>query len=120
MRVRWNPIRVTRPAPTWVPPRPSLAPPRIAFTAGVSGPAQTGRRRHTFCPLTIKTKLLRRWIMATQKQRAAARKNIKKAQAAWQSMSHRQHALAQPEGRKRQKPGTGGGGEFYRITVRPK
>jgi hypothetical protein len=58
--------------------------------------------------------------MATQKQREAARKNIRKAQAAWQSMSHREHARAQPEGRGRKKPGTGGGGEYYRITVRPK
>jgi hypothetical protein len=58
--------------------------------------------------------------MATQKQRAAARKNIRKAQAAWQSMSHREHARAQPEGRRRKKPGTGGGGEFYHVTVRPK
>jgi hypothetical protein len=58
--------------------------------------------------------------MATQKQRAAARKNVKKAQAAWRSMSHREHARAQPEGRSRKKPGTGGGGEFYHITVRPK
>ena len=58
--------------------------------------------------------------MATQKQREAARRNIKKAQAAWQSMSHTQHARAQPQGRGRKKPGTGGGGEFYRIVVRPK
>src|SRR5919201_2481585 len=58
--------------------------------------------------------------MATTKQREAARKNIKKAQAAWKSMSHRQHALAQPEGRVREKPGEGGEGEFYRIRVRPK
>jgi hypothetical protein len=58
--------------------------------------------------------------MATQKQREAARKNIKKAQAAWKAMSHRQHARAQPEGRAREKPGAGGEGEFYRIRVRPK
>ncbi len=58
--------------------------------------------------------------MATQKQRGAARKNIRKAQAAWQSMSHREHARAQPEGRARQKPGEGGEGEYYRIRVRPK
>jgi hypothetical protein len=58
--------------------------------------------------------------MATAKQRAAARKNIKKAQKTWQSMSHREHARAQPEGRRRAKPGTRGGGEFYRIVVRPK
>jgi hypothetical protein len=58
--------------------------------------------------------------MATQKQKAAARKNIKKAQAAWKSMSHREHARAQHEGRARTKPGAGGEGTFYRITVRPK
>jgi hypothetical protein len=58
--------------------------------------------------------------MATQKQREAARRNIKKAQAAWQSMSHTQHARSQPQGRGRQKPGMGGEGEFYRIVVRPK
>jgi hypothetical protein len=35
-------------------------------------------------------------------------------------MSSRQHARAQPEGRKRKKPGTGGGGEYYHVAVRPK
>ena len=35
-------------------------------------------------------------------------------------MSKRQHSLAQPEGRGRKRPGTGGGGKFYRIEVRPK
>jgi hypothetical protein len=35
-------------------------------------------------------------------------------------MSHTEHARAQPEGRGRRKPGTTGGGEFYRIVVRPK
>src|SRR5262249_5690586 len=58
--------------------------------------------------------------MATTKQREAARNNIKKAQAAWKSMSHRQHARAQPEGRRRAKPGTQGGGEYYHARVRPK
>jgi hypothetical protein len=58
--------------------------------------------------------------MATHKQIEAARKNIKKAQKAWQAMSHRQHALAQPEGRKRAKPGTTGEGNFYHVIVRPK
>jgi hypothetical protein len=58
--------------------------------------------------------------MATTKQREAARKNIKKAQAAWRSMSHTQHARAQPEGRAREEPGKGGQGEFFRIRVRPK
>ena len=58
--------------------------------------------------------------MATLKQKKAAKKNIKKAQAKWKSMTHRQHALAQPEGRARQKPGTTGKGNFFRIEVRPK
>lgn len=58
--------------------------------------------------------------MATRKQSAAARKNIRKAQAAWKGMSHREHALAQPQGRGRLKPGTTGKGHFYRIEVRPK
>lgn len=56
--------------------------------------------------------------MTTEKQREAARRNIKKAQAVWREMSHTEHARAQPEGRRRKKPG--GGGEFYRIQVRPK
>lgn len=58
--------------------------------------------------------------MTTTKQREAARQNIKKAQAAWQDMSHRQHSLAQPEGRARAKLGSTGKGEYYRIVVRPK
>jgi len=58
--------------------------------------------------------------MATAKQREAARRNIKKAQAAWQSMSHEEHARAQPQGRGRRKPGTTGEGEFFHIVVRPK
>lgn len=58
--------------------------------------------------------------MASEKQREAARQNIKKAQQKWETMSHRQHALAQPEGRNRAKPGTKGGGEYYRVVVRPK
>ena len=58
--------------------------------------------------------------MASVKQRRAARKNINKAQKKWKSMSSRQHALAQPQGRARKKPGTGGAGRFYRVVVRPK
>lgn len=58
--------------------------------------------------------------MATEKQREAAKQNIKKARAAWSKMSKRQHSLAQPEGRKRAKPGTTGEGSYYRIVVRPK
>jgi len=58
--------------------------------------------------------------MATAKQREAARENIKKAQEKWQGMTSRDHSLAQPEGRKRAKPGTKGSGEFFRVVVRPK
>ena len=58
--------------------------------------------------------------MATEKQREAAKENIKKAQKKWQEMTPRQHSLAQPEGRKRAKPGTKGGGDFFRVVVRPK
>ena len=35
-------------------------------------------------------------------------------------MSHREHARAQPEGRQRKKPGTGGHGNYYHVGVRPK
>ncbi len=58
--------------------------------------------------------------MATDKQKEAAKENIKKAQKRWQEMTHREHALAQPEGRKRAKPGTKGEGNYFRIVVRPK
>lgn len=58
--------------------------------------------------------------MATNKQKEAAKKNIKKAQQRWQEMTPREHALAQPEGRKRAKPGTKGEGEYFRIVLRPK
>lgn len=57
--------------------------------------------------------------MATMKQRQAARKNIKKAQSRWRSMSSREHAHSQPQGPSRARPGAGGG-KFYRIEVRPK
>lgn len=58
--------------------------------------------------------------MATAKQIEAAKKNIKKAQAAWKEMSHEEHARSQPQGRTRKKPGRTGEGEFYHIGVRPK
>src|SRR5687767_4056150 len=58
--------------------------------------------------------------MATAKQIAASRRNIKKARKVWKQMSSRQHALAQPEGRSRKRPGTTGEGKFFRIEVRPK
>jgi len=58
--------------------------------------------------------------MATKRQKEAAKKNIRKAQAAWQGMSRTKHAAAQPEGRARAKPGAKGEGDYYRIVVRPK
>jgi hypothetical protein len=58
--------------------------------------------------------------MTVVKQKEAARKNIKKAQKKWKEMTPREHALAQPEGRKRAKPGTKGEGDYFRIVLRPK
>lgn len=58
--------------------------------------------------------------MSTTKQKTAARKNVKKAQRKWKSMSSRQRSLAQPEGRQRKKPCAGQQGDYYHITVRPK
>jgi hypothetical protein len=50
--------------------------------------------------------------MATDKQKEAAKENIENAQ--------RERALAQPEGKKRAKPGTKGEGDYFRIVVRTK
>ncbi len=51
----------------------------------------------------------------------AAKKNIKKAQKKWKSMSSRARAIAQPEGRARAKPGSKEDtGEYYHIVVRDK
>lgn len=58
--------------------------------------------------------------MTSQKQKEAARKNIKKAQAKWKSLSSQARARRQPEGRARAKPGVKGSGDYYRIIVRPK
>lgn len=58
--------------------------------------------------------------MSTEKQREAARENIKKAQQAWQDMSSKERAEAQPEGRERTKPGRGGEGDYFHIGVRDK
>jgi len=58
--------------------------------------------------------------MATDKHKEAARENIKKAQQRWQEITPRERFLAQPEGRKRAKPGTKGEGDYFRIVVRPK
>ncbi len=57
--------------------------------------------------------------MNADKQKKAAQENIKKAQQRWQEMTPRQRALAQPEGRKRAKPGTKGEGDYFRIVLRP-
>jgi len=54
--------------------------------------------------------------MATEKQKEAAKKNIKKAQEA----RREGNAESQPEGGKREPPGSGGSGDFYHIEVRPK
>jgi len=59
-------------------------------------------------------------IMTPRERREIARQNVKKAQARWRAMSHRERARAQPQGRSRKKPGTTGKGRFYRILVRPK
>ena len=54
--------------------------------------------------------------MATEAQKKAARKNVKKAQRAWQNMSSRARSR---EGHERKKPGAGEG-DFYHIEVRRK
>jgi len=56
--------------------------------------------------------------MATARQRQAARRNIKKAQRAWKSMSPAARSRRQPEGRSRAKPGAKGTGNYYRVVVR--
>src|SRR5262249_44961493 len=58
--------------------------------------------------------------MATSKQTTAARRNARKAQATWRSLSRSARSRAQPEGRSRRKPGSTGGGQYYHIQVRPK
>jgi hypothetical protein len=58
--------------------------------------------------------------MTSNKQKEAAKENIKKMQQRLQEMTPREHALAQPKGRKRAKPGTKGEGNYFRIVVRPK
>lgn len=56
--------------------------------------------------------------MATERQRQAARKNIKKAQATRKTVSSRENAKSQPQGRGRKKPGGGGQGNYYHVEVR--
>ncbi len=58
--------------------------------------------------------------MTTERQREAARRNIKKAQARWKEMHSSAHARSQPQGKKRRKPGSTGEGSYYHIQVRPK
>jgi hypothetical protein len=58
--------------------------------------------------------------MTSDKQKEAAQANIRKAQEKWQNMTPRERALAQPEGRKRAKPGSTGEGDYFRIILRPK
>lgn len=58
--------------------------------------------------------------MTTDKLKETAKENIKKAQQGWQKMTPRERTLAQPEGRKRAKPGTKGEGDYFRIDVRSK
>ena len=58
--------------------------------------------------------------MTTGKQEKTAKENIKKAHQGWQEMTPRVRAGAQPEGKKRAKPGTKGEGDYFRIAVRSK
>lgn len=90
------------------------------YDEGISGAAEASEPNAGDAVIGYKRPQAKEAAMATTKQREAARENIKKAQATWKSMTHRQHALAQPEGRGRARPGTRGGGEYYRIEVRPK
>jgi len=53
--------------------------------------------------------------MTTDKHKETAKENIKKAE-----MTPRKRTAAQPEGRKRAKPGTKGEGAYFRIGVRSK
>jgi hypothetical protein len=62
----------------------------------------------------------RRPAMASAAQRRAAKRNVRKAQAAWAGISSRAHARRQPSGRGRAKPGARGGGAFFHIEVRPR
>jgi hypothetical protein len=60
------------------------------------------------------------YAMTIDKQKEPAGKNIKKAQQKWKEITPRERAIAQPEGRKRAKPGTKGEGDYFRIVLRPK
>lgn len=58
--------------------------------------------------------------MPTQKQIEAARRNIRKAQRKWQSMSTSERSRSNPEGRRRIKAGRNGNGDYYHVEVRDK
>lgn len=58
--------------------------------------------------------------MASQKQIEAARRNIRKAREVWQNMSPEDRARAQPEGRRRVKPGRTGKGDYFHVEIRNK
>ena len=58
--------------------------------------------------------------MVSARQQRAAQANIKRARTAWQRMSSRARALAQPQGRRRAKPGATGRAGFFHIEVRPR
>ena len=58
--------------------------------------------------------------MTTDMQKEAGQKNIKQTQQRGHEMTLQERASAQPEGRKRAKPGTKGEGDYFRIVVRKK
>ena len=51
---------------------------------------------------------------------ATAKGNLEKARRTWQSMSPQARSKAQPDGRRRAKPGTTGRGNYFHIEVRPR
>ncbi len=58
--------------------------------------------------------------MRTDAQIVAARRNIRRAQVVWRSMSRGFRSRAQSEGRRRAKPGSTGRGAYFHVEVRPK
>ena len=58
--------------------------------------------------------------MTMEKQKETAKENLMKAKQGWHKMPTRKHVAAQPEGKKRAKPGTKGEGDYFRIAVRSK
>jgi hypothetical protein len=57
--------------------------------------------------------------MPSNKQIEAAKENIKKAQRRGQEMTPWEHAISQPEGRKRAKPGTKGEATISELLYDP-